>query len=123
MRTGVRSLIHPPFFLSVGETPCKIFLAHIIISDRWLTNFDITRLIPMMIARVIISLKKVASERQSYLGSEVPPISPVNLQGGRFTKAADGIPLSVLEGEQIQYLTGDHRRVLNPARVGISSSG
>jgi len=55
----------------------------------------------MMIARVIISLKKVVSERQSYLGLEVPPVLPIRLQGGHSPHTVDGIPLSVLKDERV----------------------
>lgn len=87
-------------FPSVGETLCEMLLARTR-SDAWLIDLDPFRLIPMMIVRVIISLKKAASQRQSYSGLEAPSMLSMNLQGGYSTHAVDGIPLSALEGERV----------------------
>ena len=65
----------------------------------------------MMVVRVIISLKKVASERQSYSGLEVPPVVSTRLRGGHSPHPVDGISLLGVNGP-------DNRRV-NPARVGF----
>jgi len=70
----------------------------------------------MMITRVIVSLKKVASERQSYSGLEVPPVLPTELRGGHSLHPVDGIPLSSVDEP-------DNWRVSPTARVRILPSG
>ena len=55
------------------------------------------RLIPMMICRMAISLKKAASTEQ-YLGdTEVPSVLPVNLQDAHSPRAMENIQLSVFK--------------------------
>ena len=53
----------------------------------------------MMISRIVISLKKFASERQGHLSVDVP--SPMSVQEGYNSRLVEGIPLSVLKGEGI----------------------
>ena len=61
---------------------------------------DLIRFIPMMVTRIIISLKKVATERQPYLGLEVPTVPPTGVQD-YCPPNMDIIPLSVLKDERV----------------------
>ena len=79
-------------FPPVGGTLCEVFTYTR--SDVWLINSDLVRFIPMMIARIIISLKKVASSRQPYLDLGIPSGLSMRLQDSHIT--ADNIQLSEL---------------------------
>lgn len=68
---------------SVGLTQCEVFLARDrTTSSKRLIGLDFVRLIPMMIARMIISLKKVAAERYSNLGLVISTVLPMGMQDG-----------------------------------------
>lgn len=79
--------------LLVGGIRCKTFLTRTVF-EEWLINSDSTRFIPMMITRMIISLKKVASSRQPYLDLGIPSGLSMRLQDSHIT--ADNIQLSEL---------------------------
>ena len=55
----------------------------------------------MMMARIIISLKEVASSQQPYPDLEFPSGSSTYLQDDHSPRTTGGIPLSVLENEQV----------------------
>lgn len=55
----------------------------------------------MMIARIIISLKKVASSREPYIDLQVPSGLSTHLRDGHSHRTTDDIPLSVLESERV----------------------
>jgi hypothetical protein len=59
--------------------------------DAWLIDLDLARLVPMMICRMIISLKKVAGSRQPQ------DTIQTNLQDTYSRRPVDNIPLSVLK--------------------------
>ena len=61
----------------VGETQCGIFFIVTTTNVR-LTNLDPPRYIPMMISRMIISLKKVATTRQTYMGMDAANVLPTH---------------------------------------------
>ena len=86
-------------FSSVGEILCEILLTRTV-SYVWLSDPALVRLIPMMITRMIISLKKVASERQPHPYLEAPSALPMGSHNGHSIRATDDIPLSVLEAGQ-----------------------
>ena len=67
--------------------------------DAWLSDLIFFRLIPVMVTRMVISLKKVASERQP-LSLENPTSFPMGLQDDYSAHAVNGIPLSVLKVER-----------------------
>lgn len=73
---------------------CEMFHAT---SDTALIISDLFRFIPMMLARMIISLKKVASLQQLHLDPEILSGSPAQLQDGYSTRMVGTIPLAVLE--------------------------
>jgi len=56
-----------------------------------------TVFIPMMITRMMISLKRAASSRQLHLDLEVPSGLPTSSQGGHSSRTVDGILLSVFK--------------------------
>jgi len=64
-------------------------------------DMDPTRFIPMMVTRIIISLKKVATERQPYLGPEIPTAPPTGAQDYHSPHVVDTIPLSALKSERV----------------------
>ena len=66
----------------------------------WLTGSNPIRFIPMMVTRMVLSLKKAASSRQPYLDLVVQTELPTDLQGTS-PHAVDDIQLSVLESEQV----------------------
>lgn len=73
--------INSPFaddipFPCAGVTRCKILLV-CTITNTWLIDSDPHRYIPIMISRMIIALKKVASSRQAHRGVGA---LPTNLQ-------------------------------------------
>lgn len=90
------SLLH----FTAGGTRCEISLTRTIIGV-WLRNLDSVRFIPMMIARMIISLKEVASSRPLYLDPEMPSGSSTYFQDGHSPRVVGGIPLSVLKSERL----------------------
>ena len=55
----------------------------------------------MMMARIIISLKEVASSRQPYPDLEVPSGLSTHLQDDHSHRTTGIIPLSVLENERV----------------------
>jgi len=61
-------------------------------------DMDLTRFIPMMVTRIIISLKRAATERRPYLGLEIPTAPPTGVQDYH---AVDIIPLSTLKSERV----------------------
>ena len=71
------------------------------IRDSLLIDLDPVRLIPMMVSRIVISLKKFASERRGHLSVDVPSKMPMSVQDGYNSHPVEGIPLSVLKGERI----------------------
>ena len=75
---------------------CKILLACTTSNARLVTDMDLIRFIPMMVTRIIISLKKVATERQPYLGPEVPTEPPTGVHDYYSPNVADIVPLSTL---------------------------
>ena len=88
-------------FPPVGGTWCETAFFIRTISDLWLIDSDPVRFIPMMMARMIISLKEVASSRQPCLDLEVPSELLANLQDTHSPHTMDGIPLPVLESGQV----------------------
>ena len=55
----------------------------------------------MMISRLVISLKKVATEWQPHLRLEIPSAAPMSLQDEYSSCLVDGIPFTVIKGERI----------------------
>lgn len=56
----------------------------------------------MMTSRIIISLKKFATERQTgHLGLEGPDVIPTNLRDEHHSRVVDGVQLCVLKGERV----------------------
>ena len=53
-----------------------------------------------MISRIIISLKRATSSRQTCLDVEVPGGLPMNFRDGHSPCTVDGIPLRVLVHEE-----------------------
>ena len=70
-----------------------------VLSGVWLINLDIIRFIPIMVARIVISLKKAAGSRQTRLGPEVPNRFPIGLQDTYPSRAVEGIPLGVFRSQ------------------------
>lgn len=70
-------------------------------SDAQLTDSNLFRFIPMMISRMVISLKKAAGERQPHLGLEVPSVVPINLQDVQYLRGVDGIQLPIPKAKQV----------------------
>ena len=71
-----------------------MLLAHAI-TDAWLTDLDLFRLIPMIISRMIVSLKKAASSRQPHMSMGIPTGLPMNPQDTSSSRSVGGIQLSV----------------------------
>ena len=84
--------------LLVGGIRCKTFLTRTVF-EEWLINSDSTRFIPMMITRMIISLKKVASSRPPRLDMKAPIGLPTKLQDTRSPRTPDDIQLSEFRSE------------------------
>ena len=99
-RPYTRNLIESPLLITLhyfplaGETRCEMRLAHTI-PNAWLIDLDSIRFIPMMIGRIIISLKKVASSQHRQLSIEVPTGSRSNPQDTN-SRPVENIQLSVL---------------------------
>jgi len=84
-----------PFF--TGEVRCKIILA-CTITDVWLIDCDLARVIPVMITRMIISLKKVASSGQPHASTDVLQSGlPTNLRDIYSFRPTDSMQLSVFK--------------------------
>ena len=76
----------------------------LVVRNMWrhgLIHSNTTRFIPMMVTRMIISLKKAASSRQLYLDLEVRTGSPAAPQRSHSSRAAEGVRLSVLRSGQV----------------------
>jgi hypothetical protein len=101
MRTERSSQIESPSFFSTlaGEITREMFLARTT-PDSWLIDLDLTRLIPLMTTRVIVSLKKAADKPQSNLNYGTLSGPSTNAINRYPPRGADDIPLSVLEGER-----------------------
>ena len=84
----------------VGGTRCEILLARTI-SDVWLTDSDPVRFIPMLMSRIIISLKEVAGSQRPYLNPEVPNGLSTYLLDSHFPQTAGGVRLSQLKNEPV----------------------
>ena len=84
------------FFPPAGETQCEIFFA-CKMGDARLIDFGLVRLIPVMISRMTISLKKVASMQEAYMSLEIPTGVPTNLQDTHSPRPTDNIRLSLLK--------------------------
>ena len=63
----------------------------------WLINFDLDRYIPMLISRMIISLKKVASSRETHLAIDTMGAVPTVPQGDYTSRQAEAIRLSTFQ--------------------------
>lgn len=63
----------------------------------WLINLNLDRYIPMMISRMIISLKKVASSGQTHMGPDVPTVIPMSLQDTYTPHRVENIHLSTFK--------------------------
>ena len=63
-------------------------------SDARLIDLDLVRLIPVMICRMIISLKKAATVKRSHITVEVSSVSRINQED---TDQEDSVQLSVLK--------------------------
>ena len=86
-------------FPPVGDFSCEILLAQTI-RDAWLSDLVLIRLIPVMITRMIISLKKSASK--PHMDMEAPSAFTLGLQDSECTAhTAEGIPLSVIKSEPV----------------------
>ena len=92
-------------FPPVGEILCEILLARTI-CYAWLIDPAFVRLIPMMVTRMVVSLRKFASERQPHPLLEAPNALPMGSQNGHSPRAVDGIPLSVLKAGQARKPVG-----------------
>ena len=92
---------HPPLFSpGTEETQCEAPFAFTI-SDALLTDLYLVRLIPIMISRMMISLKKAARSRQPHLDLEIPTGTSTNFQHSHSGhQAVDAIPLSVFTSER-----------------------
>lgn len=86
-------------FTLAGEILCEMFLARTM-GNVWLIHSDLARFMPMMITRMFISLRKVASSQRRRLDLEVPAGSPTHLQDGYSPRAVNIIPLPVLKRER-----------------------
>ena len=78
-----------------GGTRCEMLLVRTIIGMQ-LTGSGPVRFIPMMVTRMTISLKKVASSQQPYLDMDVPSGLPTDLEDNPSPRTAGGIRLSIL---------------------------
>ena len=68
------------------------------VTDQWLIDFDPDRFMPMMISRMIITLKKVAVSQQSYVSVEIPTApSTMNNRNVPSIHPMDDIQLSTLK--------------------------
>ena len=85
-------------FLPVGETLCEIPIARTI-NDVWLIDLDPIRFIPMMIVRIIISLKEVARSRRCHPHLDIPNGLPMNLRDTRSPRTPDDIRSSEFRSE------------------------
>ena len=95
------SLINLLCFPSVGVTQCETVSARTI-TDARLTEFDLDRLIPVMISRTIISVKKVASSHQPlHMSAELLDGPPVTLQDACNPHSTEAIQLSVFKKQQV----------------------
>ena len=65
-----------------------------------LINLDFIRFIPMMMNRMILSLKKVVDKPQPHLSMRAPVGPSVHIHDCYSPRQADGIRLSVFGGEQ-----------------------
>jgi len=75
---------------------CEMPLTHTI-TDARLIGWDPVRLLPVMIGRMTISLKKVASSQRSSMSMGVSTGLPMNLQDIYSPHPVGGIQLSVLK--------------------------
>src|SRR5882757_7548530 len=66
------------------------------VTDR-LIVLDITSFVPMMVSRMVISLKKVASSQPANPNVEVPSTTQISLRGGRPPHPEEGIHLTVFK--------------------------
>lgn len=66
----------------------------------WLIDLVLARLVPVMVTRMIISLKKAASSRQPHLDLGVSTGLQMDLQGVYSPHAVDSIPLSVFRDQR-----------------------
>ena len=66
-------------------------------TNAWLINSDLGRYIPMMISRMIMSLKEVASSRETHLVMDIPSALPMNLQDSYAPHRVESIRLSTLK--------------------------
>ena len=55
----------------------------------------------MMMSRLVISLKKVATKQQPLMSLEVPSTMPTGLQTLHHSGPAEAIPLSMLKDERV----------------------
>ena len=89
---------HSPFPPLVEGTWCEILLTRII-SD--MADSHLVRLIPMMMGRMIISLKEVANEQRSHPSVDIPSRFPTDVQESYFPRVGDGIPLSQFKSGRV----------------------
>jgi len=73
-----------------------MLLAHTV-TDVCVTDLDLARLIPMIISRIIVSLKKAASSRPLTMSLEIPTGLPMSLEDTRSPHTMDTVRLSVFE--------------------------
>jgi len=83
--------------MSAVETGCKMDFARTV-TDARLTNLDLNRFIPLMICRLIMSLKKAATSHPTHISIEVPTETPVTYQD---TQGTESIQLSEIKKQQV----------------------
>ena len=84
------------YFPSAGGILCETIFAYTIDGTR-LIDFDLDRFIPMMMSRMIISLKKAAQSGPPHTSIVLPTLSPTALSDTRSHHTADPIRLSVFK--------------------------
>lgn len=94
-RVGPYVLITLLYFALTGEMRREIISTHTI-TRGWLINLDLDRFIPMMVSRMIMSLKKVATSQRLYATAELPIEQPTDTDPC-IPPAADGIQLSLFK--------------------------
>jgi len=94
-RMGLDVLITLLYFALTGETRREIISTRTI-THGWLTNLGLDRFVPMMVSRMIMSLKKVATSQRLYATAELPIGQPTDTDL-YIPPAADGIQLSLLK--------------------------
>ena len=100
-RAGSSVADHIPPLPSVGEMACEMLLARTI-PNAWLIILGLIRLIPLMTARMIISLKKAADSQRPRLNPEVPGGLSTSTRDHHSLRQMNDIQLFVLEGERPQ---------------------